>query len=96
VPLELVEMCRFVCTRFGVGNDSAQAEISGAAWALEMGDTARARFYLGEAERLLQTIESTYDQACFFEVRATLDRADPRPGGDPLRDLRTAEDLFKK
>lgn len=94
--LDLVEMCRLVCARFGVGDDSAQAEISGAQWAHEMGDATRARRYLADAERLLQRIESTYDQACFLEVRALIDHADPGSAADPLRDLRAAEALFTK
>jgi hypothetical protein len=94
--LDALEMCRLVCATFGVGRDSAQAEIAGAQWAHEMGDTARARRYLAEAEGLLRTIESTYDHAYFLEVRARIDHADSGGAGDPARDLRTARRLFAR
>lgn len=92
--LELVELCRLVCARFGVGSDSALAEISGAQWSLEMGDVERARRYLDAAEVLIKRVESTYDQACFLEARAQLELAAPTGGSNPARDLRAAELLF--
>ncbi|MDI1428221.1 hypothetical protein [Polyangium sorediatum] len=92
--LELIELCLHVCSQFGVGKDSAQAEICGAQWAFEMGDTQRARRYLAEAEHALQSIENTYDHACFFEVRALIDSASPAIEGDPIRDLKTARSLY--
>jgi hypothetical protein len=92
----LVDLCQRVCARFGVGGDSALAEISGAEWALEAGDLARARRYLDQAEALVRGLDATYDQACFLEIRADVERADPRGQADPSHDLRTAEALFSK
>jgi hypothetical protein len=93
--LALVDMTRSVCRAFGVGRDSAQAETAGAEWALEMGDVARARGYLEEAEELIKTLESTIDQAYFLEIRARVELADPTGKSDPAHDLRSAERLYE-
>jgi hypothetical protein len=93
--LSFVDMTRLICASFGVGRDSSQAETAGAEWALEMGDVARARGYLKEAEELIKTLESTVDQAYFLEVRAALELADPTGGSDPAQDLRSAERLYE-
>ncbi|WP_433931174.1 hypothetical protein AB3662_43660 [Sorangium cellulosum] len=95
-PLELVEMCRRVCAQFGVGSDSALAEVAGAHWSLEMGDIAEARRYLKEAEALVARIETTYDQAYFRHVRALIEQADPTGATVPLNDLRSAHTLYLK
>lgn len=92
--LDLIELCRLVCARFGVGNDSAQAEIAGAEWAFEMGDLARARRYLETAAALLGTIDAIYDQAYFLEVRAQIAGAEAGREGDRRRDLRSARGLY--
>lgn len=92
--LALVDLCRLACARFGVGSDSAQAEISGAQWSLEMGDMAQSRRYLEAAEALIKKLESTYDQACFLDARARIELAAPTGTSSPVRDLRTAEALF--
>lgn len=94
--LTLIDLCLRVCARFGVGDDSAQAEISGAEWAMARGDHERARRYFEAAEALVARLDSTYDQACFLELRAALELADPRGNGDPLRDLRAAEAHYAK
>lgn len=93
---KLLELCRVICSRFGVGADSALAEIEGARWALEIGDVARARRYLADAEGIVGRIESSYDQACFLVVRAELEYRHPEGDGDPLRDLLAAERLFRE
>ncbi|MGK3975951.1 hypothetical protein WMF38_30120 [Sorangium sp. So ce118] len=90
----ILELCLLVCATFGVGRDSALAEISGAEWALENGDRDRARAYLKKAETLLATIESDYDQACFREVQARIELACPEEKGDPIGHLCTAESLY--
>ncbi len=94
--LTLIDLCLRVCARFGVGDDSAQAEISGATWAMERGDHKRAREYFEAAEKLVSKLDSTYDQACFLELRAALELADPQGRSDPAHDLQTAEMLFAK
>jgi hypothetical protein len=94
--LALVELCRSICARFGVGKDSAQAEISGAIWAFELGDMTLAHAYLREAEPLVERTESTFDQAYFLKARATIELAAPCGASRPRRDLRRAEALFEK
>jgi hypothetical protein len=91
---KLVELCRLVCKRFGVGADSAQAEIFAARTAFEMGDIPRARRYLTDAEVIVEWIEASFDQACFLLLRAEIEYAHPLGVHDPLRDLQTAERLF--
>lgn len=91
---KLVELCRLVCKRFGVGADSAQAEIFAARSAFEMGDLPRARQYLADAEVIIKRIEASFDQACFLLLRAELEHAHPLGEHDPARDLQTAERLF--
>ncbi len=93
---KLIELCRLVCKCFGVGADSAQAEIAAARWALEMTDIPRARQYLVEAEKIVIRIESSFDQACFLVVRAELEHADPTGECDPLRDLNTALRIYRE
>ncbi|WP_437755401.1 hypothetical protein [Sorangium sp. So ce1389] len=91
----LVELCRLICRRFGVGADSAQAEIAAARWSFEAGDWPRARHYLAEAEALVRRIESVFDQACFLLLRAEMEHEQSTGASDPLRDLHTAERLFR-
>jgi hypothetical protein len=93
--LALVDMTRFICAKFGVGGDSAQAETAGAEWSVEMGDAARARTYLAEAEGLIKTLESTFDQAYFLEVRAAVELFDPTGESDPAQDLRASARLYE-
>jgi hypothetical protein len=90
----LVELCRVVCRVFGVGADSAQAEIFAARCAFEMGDIPRSRRYLADAETIVKRIEASFDQACFLLLRGELELAHPLGEHDPVRDLQTAERLF--
>ncbi len=92
--LALVDTNKRITACFGVGSDSAQAEIAGAAWAQEMGDSGRARQFLQEAEALLHTIESTYDQAFFFETRARIEMEMATGDSEPACDLDKAEKLY--
>jgi hypothetical protein len=93
--LALVDTNKRITARYGVGADSAQAEIAGAAWACEMGDFERAKQYLKEAEALLGTIESTYDHAFFRETRARIEMSKPTGESNPARDLQAAERLYR-
>lgn len=92
----VVELCLSICERFRVGADSAQAEVSAARWALEMGDIPRARRYLARAEVIVTTSESTFDQAHYLMMRAEIEHADPTGAHDIHRDLQTAERLFRE
>ncbi|UQA59015.1 hypothetical protein [Polyangium aurulentum] len=92
--LALLDLCRLIDARFGVGGDSAQVETTGAQWACEMGDMERARSYLAEAEKRVRSIESTFEQAYFLATRARIELARPDGTGNPVRDLRAAERLF--
>lgn len=91
----VVELCRTICRDFGVGADSAQAEIAAARWAFEMGDMPRARKYLALAETIVVAIESSFDQALFLTLRAEIELADPSGACDVTRDLNAAERLFR-
>jgi len=95
--LDLVDTCLAICGQFGVGADSAQAEIAGCRWAVKAGDVGRARGYLRAAEELLKSIPSTFDQACFLLARAELDSIDPHePGANPRRDFNAALRMFER
>ncbi|MFY0538886.1 hypothetical protein [Nannocystis pusilla] len=90
----LVELCLQVCRVFGVGADSAQAEIFAARCAFEMGDITRSRRYMADAEAIVKRIEASFDQASFLLLRAELELTHPLGEHDPVRDLQTAERLF--
>lgn len=94
--LQLVELSRRICRRAGVGGASAQSEIFAARCTFEMGDLPRMRAYMAEADALVKRIESTFDQACFLLLRAEIEHRHPTGATDPLRDLRSAERLFRK
>ena len=92
--MELVDLCLTVCSTFGVGQDSAQAEITGCRWALRRGDPVRARAYLDAAERIIEVLPSIFEQACFVRARAELALVTQDPDAEPERDLRVALRLF--
>jgi tetratricopeptide (TPR) repeat protein len=93
--LALVDACRRICAQFGIGNDSAQAEINGAIWALRRGELDRARMYLDAAETLVANSDSSFENACFLIARAQLQQVTGEPNGShPARDLRVAQKLF--
>ncbi|WP_437751949.1 hypothetical protein [Sorangium sp. So ce1389] len=92
----LVELARLVCSRLGVGIDSAQTEVAAAQWALEAGDSVRARYYLREAESIVERAGDTFDNACFHFARARIEHASPDGSSDPIKDMRIARNLFEE
>lgn len=94
--LALIDMCLAVCASFGVGRDSAQAEITGCRWALRRGEVDRARRYLDSAEAIVEVLPSSFDQACFLRARAELAMVTGDKEIDPRHDLRTALRLFSE
>lgn len=91
----LLELGRAVYKRFTVGHDSAQSEIAGAQWALEAGDPEKARYYLHQAEAIVEKSDNEFDQACFHYARARIEHAFPDGSSDPVKDLRVAERKFE-
>lgn len=94
VMLRLVELCLRVSRRFGVGNDSAEAEIQAARWALHMGHPDQATSYLRLAEELIKTLEADRDQAAFLLARAEIHQASG--SGNPGRDCAAAERIYAR
>jgi len=92
--MALIDMCLAVCASFGVGRDSAQAEITGCRWALRRGEIERARRYLDDAESIIRVLPSSFEQACFLRARAELALVTSDDAIDPLHALRTAARLF--
>lgn len=96
--MQLIDLCRDLCSQFGVGSDSAQAEIVGAKWALKRGECGRASRYLAAAEELLRQLPCSYDQACFLVARAEYALSDAKGITSPpkaIRDLRAALRLLE-
>lgn len=92
----VLDLCRLICRRFAVGDDSAQAEICGARWAFEAGQIDRARSYLADAAVILRRAEATFDQGCFLLLRAQIEIAAPTGASHPARDAGAAERHFEQ
>lgn len=69
LSLSLLELCLIVCQEMHVGEDSALAELTRADWLLDRHALGEVEPLLRRAEHILQTIESSYDQAFFLQVR---------------------------
>ena len=92
---DLVDLCLFVCDRFGVGADSAQAEISAAHWSIELKEFDKARRYLQRAHTIIKNVDSLWEQAYLLYIRSELELASRTGTYDPIKDLVTAERLFR-
>lgn len=94
--MELIDLCLAICSSFGVGRDSAQAEITGCRWSLHRGEVNRARSYLDEARRIVEVLPSDFEHACFLRARAELALATSDPNATPVKDLHVALRLFTR
>lgn len=94
LAFRLLDLCLLICQELHVGQDSALAEITRAAWLLEKGDHAGARDWLDKARSILRSTEASYDQAYFREIEARLRLETGGAIDECIRDLRTAARLF--
>lgn len=91
---QLMDLCIFVSDTFGVGQDSAQAELSIAHWRIEMGDLDPAQKYLQKAERILVHVDSAWEQAYLLFVKGELAYASGADRKELIKNLAAAERLF--
>lgn len=94
LALSLLDLCILVCREFHVGGDSALAETTQADWLLDRGELSRAAARLEEASSILSVSESSYDQACFLEVRARMGFLRRAPMSEVERDVNAAMRIF--
>ena len=92
----LIELCQRVCRDFGVGSDSLQAELLATSCARKLGQFARARTCLDNAEVMLKHLDSPYEAGCWHRQRAKLAVAANDPTLDPAKDARIAMRKFKQ
>jgi tetratricopeptide (TPR) repeat protein len=95
-PLALIEMDIMIRRQFGLGRDSAQAELLLAFLAFENNDVERAEHWLEEAQGIIETTKILPDQALFYRIRGLVALSRQAKDQSGLADLARAILLFQE
>lgn len=94
-PLPLLELDIAIRRQFGLGKDSAQAELLIAYLSLEQGQLTQVDRWLAEAQAIIRLSNSLADRALFHRISGLLKLQRAPGAADGLSDLETAISLFE-